>query len=68
MTEAALPQQKQASTNINTTSATDNEVNEGTLRLAEELRPFVPSNTLPEDADPADLQLTICRKLREVSN
>ena len=48
------------------TSASDGEINDGTMRLAEELRPYVPQNTLPEDANPADLQLTICRKLREV--
>ena len=47
-------------------SASDSEVQEATLRLADELRPYVPSNTLPENAATSELQLTICRKLREV--
>jgi hypothetical protein len=35
-------------------------------QVAQELLPFVPQNALPLDK-PIDLQLAICRKLREVS-
>lgn len=56
-----------ATTTSTTSSASDSEIQEATLRLADELRPYVPSNTLPENATTSDLQLTICRKLREVS-
>lgn len=47
-------------------SASESEISEGAQRLAEELRPYVPQNALPDSAGVPDLQLAICRKLREV--
>lgn len=45
---------------------TDSSGDQGAFKIAGELRPFVPQNTLP-DGSAEELQLVICRKLREVS-
>jgi hypothetical protein len=45
----------------------DAEVDEGAHRLAEELKSFVPSGALANKESTSELQLAICRKLREVS-
>ena len=49
------------------TSVSDAEIAQGAQQLALELRRFVPDNALPDTKNVADLQLAICRKLREVS-
>jgi hypothetical protein len=50
-------------------SINETELTAGAERLADELRPFVPQNALPAHGvgRAEDLQLSICRKLREVS-
>ena len=56
-----------------TSPSLDEVVGMGALRLAEQLRTFVPPNALPDINSPTspsipDLQLAICRRLREVRN
>jgi len=48
------------------TSVSDAEIAQGAQQLALELRRFVPDNALPDTKNVADLQLAICRKLREL--
>lgn len=51
-------------------TVSESEIAAGAERLAEELRPFVSQSALPATTQgkSEDLQLSICRKLREVSS
>lgn len=50
-------------------TVSESEIAAGAERLAEELRPFVSQSALPSTRGKSeDLQLSICRKLREVSS
>lgn len=70
-TAPAVTAPSTSSSSVPSSSLLDVDVGQGALRLADQLRAYVPQNALPEINSPtgpgiADLQLAICRKLREV--
>jgi hypothetical protein len=70
---AAAAASSSSSSSSSTTPSLDEVVGVGALKLAEQLRSYVPQNALPDINSPTspsipDLQLAICRKLREVNN